>query len=418
MRKAAWLLPALLEGSGGHRTMFQNIKVLEDNGYINDVYIEDQGQISNNAELKKQAERLFNAKDCNLYLGFENIPSDYDVIFATVWFSAKIVRDINTTAKKVYFIQDFEALFNPMGDGYLMALNSYCYGLHPVTIGHWLAHKMESEFNTPAQCFDFCADSRIYKPLGVKRENAVCFVFQPDKPRRCSVIGLEALGIIKYLRPDVKIYLYGSRMMKNVWFEHENLGIISLEKCNELYNKCSVGLCISSSNPSRIPFEMMAAGLPVVDLHMENNLYDMPEGGVLLAHYTPESIAEAVIRLLDDDEKRKKMSLFGIEYMKYKDITDGYSQFYEAIENIVLGRDDEKHMYSTIYKKGPIIADVIMNQLSSGTKMLEEIETKHHRFIRQLKRIKFLDNSRFVHKVYDYLRKLKGGKVWPMLRKG
>ena len=80
------------------------------------------------------------------------------------------------------------------------------------------------------------------------------------------MLGIEALGIVKFLRPDVKIYLYGSNIKGNVWFEHENLGIIPLEKCNALYNKCEVGLCISSSNPSRIPFEMMAAGLPVVDL--------------------------------------------------------------------------------------------------------------------------------------------------------
>ena len=30
MKKAAWVLPVFLEGSGGHRTMFQNIQVLSD----------------------------------------------------------------------------------------------------------------------------------------------------------------------------------------------------------------------------------------------------------------------------------------------------------------------------------------------------------------------------------------------------
>ncbi len=407
MKKAAWVLPVFLEGSGGHRTMFQNIQVLADHGYINDVYVEDKGQVNNDVDLRKQVEKYFGHYDCNLYLGFEKITGSYDVIFATAWFTAKIVRDIAGNAKKIYFIQDFEALFNPMGDGYLMALNSYCYGLQPISIGHWLAHKMETEFGTPAQSFDFCADKKIYRPVNCEKENAVCFVYQPDKPRRCTAIGIEALGIVKYLRPDVNIYLYGSREKGNVWFEHENLGIISLEKCNELYNKCSVGLCISSSNPSRIPFEMMAAGLPVVELYMENNLYDMPDSAVLLAHYTPESIAEAVVRLLDDADRRAEMSAEGIRYMEDKDLDKGYRQFLEAVNKVVGHESLPMKNAEIMYHKPPIMADVILNQMTDQREMIAATESREHRFIHKIKKIRFLDHSRLLHKIYNMYRNAK-----------
>ncbi|MCP5613371.1 glycosyl transferase family 1, partial [Klebsiella pneumoniae] len=80
----------------------------------------------------------------------------------------------------------------------------------------------------------------IYKRIpAIKKEKAVCFIYQPDKPRRCSRIGIEALGIVKHCMPDVKIYLYGSSINDSLWFEHENLGLLDLAKCNELYNKCS-----------------------------------------------------------------------------------------------------------------------------------------------------------------------------------
>lgn len=408
MKKAAWVLPLFLEGSGGHRTMFQNIQALSDHGYINDVYVENKGQVNNDAELEKIVEKYFGHYDCNLYLGFEKLTGDYDVIFATAWFTAKVVRDITGNAKKIYFIQDFEALFNPMGDGYLMALNSYCYGLQPISIGHWLAHKMEAEFGTPAQWFDFCADKKIYRPMNCEKENAVCFVYQPDKPRRCNMIGIEALGIVKYLRPDVKIYLYGSREKGNVWFEHENLGIISLEKCNELYNKCSVGLCISSSNPSRIPFEMMAAGLPVVELYMENNLYDMPDSAVLLAHHTPESLAEAVIRLLDDADKRAEMSVEGIKYMQDKDLEKGYRQFLEAVNKVVSGEKVEMQYSKVVYNKPAVVADVFLNQIASHQEIIAATESKEHRIIQRVKKIRFLDNSRLLHRIYNFYRNRKG----------
>lgn len=405
MKRAAWVLPMFLEGSGGHRTMFQNIQVLADNGFVNDVYVENKGQVVNDDELRKQVEHFFGKYDCRLILGFEKLQCDYDIIFATAWFTAKFVRDVAGNAKKVYFIQDFEALFNPMGDGYLMALNSYCYGLQPITIGHWLAHKMESEYATPAQCFDFCADHDVYKPLHQERENAVCFVYQPDKPRRCNIIGVEALGIVKYLRPDVKIYLYGSKEKGNVWFEHENLGIISLEKCNELYNRCSVGLCISSSNPSRIPFEMMATGLPVVDLYMENNLYDMPDEGVVLAHYTPESIAEAVIKLLDDPERRNQMAKAGIKYMQDKSLEKGYEQFLEAVLNIVNNRVVPIHFFPKLYRKPAVIADVVMKKIVPKEEIVAATGSRKYRFVQKIKKIKFLDNSEILHKIYYFLRK-------------
>ena len=37
-----------------------------------------------------------------------------------------------------------------------------------------------------------------------------------------------------------------------------DLGLVSPTACADLYRRCSVGLCVSSSNPSRIPFEMMS----------------------------------------------------------------------------------------------------------------------------------------------------------------
>ena len=184
--RAAWVLPSLIEGSGGHRTILQNVQYLIRKGYECDVYVEDKGEVKNSEELRRQAETLFGKHDCRFILGYD-IQGKYDIIFATAWFTAKVVRDCNSSAVKAYFIQDFEALFNPMGDGYILACNSYGYGLKPVTIGRWLSHKMQTEYHTPSRYFDFCADRRIYRPLPeAKKEHAICFVYQPDKPLQCA----------------------------------------------------------------------------------------------------------------------------------------------------------------------------------------------------------------------------------------
>ena len=404
--RAAWVLPSLIEGSGGHRTILQNVQYLIRKGYECDVYVEDKGEVKNSEELRRQAETLFGKHDCRFILGYD-IQGEYDIIFATAWFTAKVVRDCNSKAVKAYFIQDFEALFNPMGDGYILACNSYGYGLKPVTIGRWLSHKMQTEYRTPSRYFDFCADRRIYRPLpDAKKEHAICFVYQPDKPRRCSVLGIEALGIVKFLRPDVKIYLYGSNIKGNVWFEHENLGIIPLEKCNALYNKCEVGLCISSSNPSRIPFEMMAAGLPVVDLYMENNFYDMPNEGVRLAHTTPESIAQALIEILDHPEKAAEMSEAGKRYMADKDLEHGFEQFYAAVSDIAARREPaEPAVYDRSYTRPAVSADVVMDEKLAEQSYAPPVIVDNSLFGR-LKRIGFIRKSKLLRKLWYKLRGL------------
>lgn len=404
--RAAWVLPSLIEGSGGHRTILQNVQYLIRKGYECDVYVEDKGEVKNSEELRRQAETLFGKHDCRFILGYD-IQGEYDIIFATAWFTAKVVRDCNSKAVKAYFIQDFEALFNPMGDGYILACNSYGYGLKPVTIGRWLSHKMQTEYRTPSRYFDFCADRRIYRPLPeAKKEHAICFVYQPDKPRRCSVLGIEALGIVKFLRPDVKIYLYGSNIKGNVWFEHENLGIIPLEKCNALYNKCEVGLCISSSNPSRIPFEMMAAGLPVVDLYMENNFYDMPNEGVRLAHTTPESIAQALIEILDHPEQAAQMSEAGKRYMADKDLEHGFEQFYAAVSDMAARREPaEPAVYDRSYTRPAVSADVVMDEKLAEQSYAPPVIVDNSLFGR-LKRIGFIRKSKLLRKLWYKLRGL------------
>ena len=404
--RAAWVLPSLIEGSGGHRTILQNVQYLIRKGYECDVYVEDKGEVKSSEELRRQAETLFGKHDCRFILGYD-IQGEYDIIFATAWFTAKVVRDCNSKAVKAYFIQDFEALFNPMGDGYILACNSYGYGLKPVTIGRWLSHKMQTEYHTPSRYFDFCADRRIYRPLpDAKKERAICFVYQPDKPRRCSVLGIEALGIVKFLRPDVKIYLYGSNIKGNVWFEHENLGIIPLEKCNALYNKCEVGLCISSSNPSRIPFEMMAAGLPVVDLYMENNFYDMPNEGVRLAHTTPESIAQALIEILDHKETAAEMSEAGKRYMADKDLEHGFEQFYAAVSDMAARREPaESAVYDRSYTRPAVSADVVMDEKLAEQSYAPPVIVDNSLFGR-LKRVGFIRKSKLLRKLWYKLRGL------------
>jgi hypothetical protein len=365
MATIAWLVPTLLEGSGGHRTILQHADLLQRQGHQCVLYFEDNQYLSAR-EVKHDIQRLFGLRFADVRLGWSNI-RPADLVFATIWYSAKIVRDLQFPCIKSYFVQDYEAWFHPIGDGFLMAENSYRYGLHPICIGRWLPTQLKSRFDVRAGSFDFCADLSTYRRLpDVKKEHAVCFVFQPEKTRRCAQFGLEALGMVKHLMPDATIYIYGSRDPGDIWFDHKHLGMLGLEECNRLYNRCAVGLCLSTSNPSRIPFEMMAAGLPVVELYRENNLYDLPDDAILLCDPTPESLAEGLLRVLNDPPLAAAMGEAGLAFMATRSMEKGFTQFLETVEGLLQGKGLPEAVIEPMYRRAPVVADRPENGRTDG----------------------------------------------------
>ena len=344
-----WLVPSLIEGSGGIREIFHKINALVAHGYECHAYIQ---QTDPAEAIADQIDSYYGGCQAEIHSGWE-LQQDHDLLFATIWWSGELVAA--SEALQAYMIQDFEAWFNPMGDGFLMAERSYRRGLHPVTLGRWLPALLHARYGAQARFFDFCAETHRYFPQPDRKpeELSLCFIHQPEKPRRCAEIGLQALELVKRARPEVKIYLYGANAKAAATFEHVNLGILRGPEINRLYNETSLGLCLSSSNPSRIPFEMMAAGLPVVDIWRENNVYDFPEEGVLLAQPTPEAIAHAVCSLLDDADRRRAMGAFGPGFMKERSMEVEYAQFAQAVDLIFDGTfyDSMPPVPQPIYRK-------------------------------------------------------------------
>lgn len=326
----AWIVPWFSEGSGGHRTIFTNLNRLVKHGYKCDMYVQSLKKEYPN-EIYDRIKDGYGEFYGDVFSGYQ-LAKKYDMVIATGWDTAETVAKADSK-RKMYFIQDFEPWFFPMSSEYLIAEQSYSYGLQGITIGKWLSSKIGNNYPTPTTYFNFCADLNKYHRLdNVKKEKAICLIFQPGKPRRCDRMALRALQIAQGIDPTIKIYLYGSARRKIHNLKVEHLGTISESECNKLYNKCTVGLCMSASNPSRIPFEMMAAGLPVVELYHENNLYDLPDDGCLLAEPNSEAIATAILKIFADEKLQKKMSQAGYKYMQDYPIEKGYQQFVEIID--------------------------------------------------------------------------------------
>ncbi len=88
------------------------------------------------------------------------------------------------------------------------------------------------------------------------------------------------------------------------------------EQLAELYSEATVGLCLSLTNFSLMPKEMLACGLPCVELAgvSAESIFGT-RGPIALARLNPSEIAGEIERLLDDRALWERRSAEGIEFV-------------------------------------------------------------------------------------------------------
>src|SRR5205814_5591965 len=134
-RRVAWLIPRLIVGGGGHRNVLRAAYQLERIGYEIELYFTD-----GDAD-ERELTHLIHAHFYPLkgqVARYEGSIAPCDVLFATHWTTVKLALDNREAAREVmYFVQDFEPLFYPMGSEYILAENTYRKGLYHITTGQW-----------------------------------------------------------------------------------------------------------------------------------------------------------------------------------------------------------------------------------------------------------------------------------------
>jgi glycosyltransferase involved in cell wall biosynthesis len=166
--------------------------------------------------------------------------------------------------------------------------------------------------------FEYGVDHRIYKPRAIeRRRDTVIYYARQETARRAVPIGLLALAELHRRQPNVQIALFGSAYPIHTSFPHVHLDILDPDVLAWLYSEATAGLCLSLTNFSLMPKEMMACGLPCVDLAGASAESIFGQTGPLeLAELNPIAIADALERLLTDEELWEHRSEAGLEYVK------------------------------------------------------------------------------------------------------
>jgi glycosyltransferase involved in cell wall biosynthesis len=306
--KINWLIPGLVGGSGGQLNIFRTINYLEQWGHKNRVYA-----VAKNTAVGAEARRLLRDFYFPIKAPIEILGGDVDnsdALVATEWTTAYAARALSNTAGKFYFVQDLEDRFYPDGSIAEFARETYRWHFHGLTLGYWIAKVLQDEFGMPCSPFGFSFDRGIYSWDGQKRggrQNRVLFYARPASERRGFELGILALSLVAKQRPDVEFVLVGFRERSmRIPFRAVFPGVLRPSELANLYRSCEVALVLSHTNLSMLPLELMACGCAVVSNRGSNVEWLLTDEIAQLANSTPESLAEAILGFLNNEELRSR----------------------------------------------------------------------------------------------------------------
>jgi glycosyltransferase involved in cell wall biosynthesis len=240
-----------------------------------------------------------------------------DVVVATGWETVYPAVLLPGCRARAYLVHDHEPEFFPTSAESLWAERTYGFGLYPVCGGEWLRDLVRDRHGRDGSSFRLGVDHATYRPLPLeRRRDTVLFYARRVTARRAVPLGLLALDELRRRRPDVRIVLFGTEEELDASFAYEWLGVASPSALARVYGEATAGLSLSLTNYSLVPQEMMACGLPCVDLAgRSSEAMFGRDGPVELARPDPLSIADALEALLDDEQRWRRRSEAGLAFV-------------------------------------------------------------------------------------------------------
>ncbi|MGA2453506.1 MAG: glycosyltransferase [Solirubrobacteraceae bacterium] len=317
--RLAMIIPPFSRGSGGHNTLFQIFSRLERRGHTCSVWLADYHGYSRDvwpAVLRQEINEYFAPFQGPVYKGFDSWQGA-DVAIATGWQTVHAMLQLDNCRARAYVVNDHEPEFYPASAEHALAADTYRYDLHCIAASPWLRDQLIERYGASAEAFQLGVEHDTYHPRPVARQPAtVIYYARYATPRRAVPIGLMALAELKRRRPDVRIVLFGTNEVLHASFPYEHVDVLSPEQLSWLYSEATVGLCLSLTNFSLMPKEMLACGLPCVELAgiSAESIFGA-DGPLELASLDPNRIADAMERLLADPERWERRSREGIEFV-------------------------------------------------------------------------------------------------------
>jgi glycosyltransferase involved in cell wall biosynthesis len=310
----AALVPPFQRGSGGLTTILALVRQLADRGHTCSLWLEDPHRRApeSGPRVDKRLRDYFGAIPAEVHSGFLDWAGT-DVVVATGWETVPRALLLPDCAARAYLVQDYEPDFFPASAEARWAEQTYSEGLFHVTAGPWLAQLLRERFGARADWFALGVDHDVYRPLEVDRRSDTVIVYaRRSTPRRAVPLALLALSELHRRRNSIRLVLFGEEHPMRTSFPYQHAGVVPEPELARLYSEATVGVSLSLTNYSRVSQEMMACGLPCVELDTPSVRAGLGgEDALILARFDPLELADAIERLLDDPDLLARQSEAG-----------------------------------------------------------------------------------------------------------
>jgi glycosyltransferase involved in cell wall biosynthesis len=313
-----WLLPSFIPGSGGHRNVFRIANLIEGSEFHAQIFFhEDSRDTSTLSKLVREHYGDFKFEVISNRAKMREADFVVGVHNSSIPFAK---QNAGKQSILVYLVQDYEPWFTPMGVHSLDALSTYFDSdFNIITSGAWMSRKIQEIRGFTPPFFNFPVDTAIYKPKQELNRAGVVFFAKSDTPRRLFEVGIEILNKLNLQDPSLPITIFGSNQNSHLPFKHRNVQLVpTLQELAEIYSSHRLGIAFSPTNPSLVPYEMMACGLPVLDIDLPGSPMEKYGNNELLKPpiYGRDNLLSRAIKLLGDDDYWKSTSAAGLDFIK------------------------------------------------------------------------------------------------------
>jgi glycosyltransferase involved in cell wall biosynthesis len=319
--KIAWIVPGLVLGSGGHRNIIRCAYQLEQRGHDVSLYFIDTAD--DDETIGRLVRAHFYPFEGHIGIFDAGSAGQSDVLMATHWSTVKAAESIRSEVGEIiYFVQDYEPSFYAVGSEHVLAEATYRKGLYAITSGIWCQNVLRTNFGMEADHFQFPIDRSVYfDSATTPRSSRILFFAKPEMTRRCFELGVEALRHFHGLRPDVEITFFGADNAAHQRMDYpvSQLGLLpTIDDLAALYRGSRLGIVFSTTNPSLVPYEMMACGLPICDLGRPGNEQNYGDRFDIarLVNPDPSIMAVEIAALLENEAELRERSRKGLEFVR------------------------------------------------------------------------------------------------------
>ena len=232
---------------------------------------------------------------------------------ATWWATAPPVwRASVTRGIPVYFVQDIETSYYP-GDPAAQnrVLASYREEFRYITISGWNRERL-AELGLQAELIPPGIDLDNFRPLDRPKRDDVLLAIGRSLPLKNLPLTIDAW---KRLEPRPELWMFGVEPELGAEHGARYFERPSDEQVNELFNEATVFVQTSIHEGFCLPLlEAMAAGTPVVSTDAHGNRdFCRHEENCLIADADPDTVSQALSRLLGDPQLRARLVQAGFE---------------------------------------------------------------------------------------------------------